>query len=515
MNKLLPHTKAVITVLHLALLPLSSLQASPQILSNDPADSQKLEYLELINKISESPTDPAISDNPAEPASAPSTSHTPQHSPAQLESMLRKALNQHNPEQIQSLADAYSKLPDADPLLIKRAEGSILRHRHQYREAIKIYEELSREYPDNQGVRFDLATLQLNNKQWKDAAENFDLIAASENLSSNMSRNIEPYRAELKDRKSPQWVTRFGLEHNSNIDDVPIQYCSPDSTCIGIKPETAVGFDYHIGVSKLTPLRGNHSVLFRSTLNGTSYYFDNKSQYDNASGRVYAGWQWQDWRHTLTVLPFYQARFSGSEDFRSKPEKKRRIFPYMASHSVGTQIKLTKALSPKWQSQLSIEGYHQNYRDHRRARRYDGWRSNTFASLTYRASRETSLSADIQHSRLIPKNRFRSSGRENNSAYHRNKIGLNWRQKWNQPAGLESNLSVSHSRTRYRGTPSSSFMAAQKNREWSASLALSHKKLVFAGFEPNLNIQYRRTHSNLQSSNKKLMQFFIEAERRF
>lgn len=510
--------KYFLMALSLTMLPFSMSYASTHMLSNDPTDSQQLEYWELLDNKTEQAMEnitpsttlgTTSSSNAIPDIIAPSAG-----TPTQLENMLRKALNQHDPERIQTLSNAYRTLPSADQLLLKRAEGLILRYRHQYRDAINIYENLSLEHPDNQRVRLDLAIFQFENRQWRDAAENFARLAAVENLSSSMRRNIKPYQVELDNRTGWRWTSKIGITYNTNVDDTPPPHCFANRYCIDTKAESGIGLDYHIDVSKLTPLGGHHSLLLKSSLNGTSYYFDRKSQHDNASGRVYMGWQWQDWRNTLTLLPFYQARLAGSEDFRTKPLRSRRFLPYMASHAVGAQARFIRTLSPRWQAHFSLEGYRQFYRESRRARRYDGWQANTFASLTYRASPTTTLFTNIQHSRLMPKNRFRSSGRINNAAYHRNKIGVGWRQYWANLGGLESSLSVSYRQTRYRGTASSTDIT-QKNRELSYSLALSHKRWEIAGFEPSLNVQYSRTRSNVPWSERKRTQFFIELERHF
>ncbi|MDK4537669.1 hypothetical protein QG142_11875, partial [Kingella kingae] len=101
--------------------------------------------------------------------------------PALLAQLLQQALNTPETELIQSLANAYRQTENPDALLLARADGMVLRGQNRLSDAIAAYERIVQTHNDTR-TRLDLAAMQFENKQWRDADQQFESAKQNEAL---------------------------------------------------------------------------------------------------------------------------------------------------------------------------------------------------------------------------------------------------------------------------------------------------------------------------------------------
>ncbi|WP_230478017.1 surface lipoprotein assembly modifier [Kingella kingae] len=431
--------------------------------------------------------------------------------PALLAQLLQQALNTPETELIQSLANAYRQTENPDALLLARADGTVLRGQNRLSDAIAAYERIVQTHNDTR-TRLDLAAMQFENKQWRDADQQFESAKQNEALPDAVLHNVARYQNAIAQQQAWQFEAGISPIRNQNVNDAPEKpYCLYGIYCSTTRPIKATGIGYSFDFAKQYSLRGNHSLVLRGQASGTHYI--NHAQYNDAFLRVLAGWQWQDKTRTIGVLPFYQAQFSGSDNFDSKPTQSGRVLPYMLAHGNGLQLNYAQQYGTRWQSYHSLEGYRTFYRETARAQKQDGWTYSTYHSLAFRATSNMTWFTGYQYSRFAPKNRD-LAGSRNNAAFQRHAISLGWLQRWQTLGGLNSRVVYSYAKRRYSGIATLS-NEAQRNHETSLQLALSHDKLQYRGLQPSLNVQFNRIRSNRPWAQRKSHTVYLGLDKSF
>ncbi|QEY26088.1 surface lipoprotein assembly modifier [Neisseria zalophi] len=435
--------------------------------------------------------------------------------PELLRRLMIEALNSNNPHLLSSLTIAYRQYPHADPVLLARAEGMLARYEGDYRKAVKIYSELHESQPENTRISLDTAAILQADKQWNEADSLFAEVESVPNLPMEVRDNIRLYREQNKAEN--RWKVDAGgsITQDKNINDAAPRYCLPLG-CIEQQPEDAVGLNYFVSVDKNAPIKGNHNLLFRGYMNGVSYYFDKKSEYDNAFGRAYLGWQYQNARSSLNILPFYQWQLAGTNEFADKPTKNHTFGLNMLAHATGVQTAFSHQITPRLQSYASAEIYQQNYREDSRALRNDGRYYSLFGSLAYRLTPQHTVFGGVGVGVFKPKNNI-VGNRVNNAGNTRHSFNVGWLANWQKLGGLNSRLQVSRTNRRYRGQALNTDFEWERqfNKETTYIFSLSHPKISIGTFTPKLTWERRRTSSTHKWAERKQNRLFVEIEKNF
>ncbi len=478
-------------------------------IKTEPLDRQQHEYLQQLQ--TDAATDAISGGQTAAPERL--TDEQLLQNPQLLEHIFRQALNSNDAELIRALLNTYLRLPQADTLLIHRAQGTLQRLNNQHRAAIRSYTELTKQHPQDIRLRLDLAAIKYENRQWRDAENDFRQLSAEQELPEAVYRNISLYRQRIASHNQWQFQAALSPAYHTNINDAAPRYCLYNGLiCSTDTPQNAWAVNWQLSAAKNTPLAGNHNLRFRSHIEGNSYYTARQSQYDDAFGRAYLGWHWQDKRQYASLLPFYQAQFSGSSDFTGKSVRNRRIAPYMLAHATGIQAAYGRHLTSRWQIHVSWEHYRSRHRENQRAERHNGRQDNLFLSASYRSAPHTALFTSYQYSRFSPQKKTLHNA-TNNAAYHRHSFGAGWLQHWPQ-IHINSKISINYAQRRYRGTAAFSDQS-QRNSETTAAVSFNKSDWQWHGFTPSLNWQHQRIRSNQPWAQRTRKQLFVSIEKDF
>lgn len=504
-------------LLTLIIIPISNLTTASII--HPPTDQQseqiqQEQWVETLQKQSHQTTQ--AQEHSANQTTVPTiTNQDLIQNPELLTALMQQAIDTKQQDLLTSLSEAYAMLPEQhqNPAMRQQASGTLAYLKKDYKSAIKIYNNLLQEIPENPRIRLDLAAMQFEDKQWSESLNHFNTVFSQPETPKNVKYNIARFQNTI--RNTTAWQLNAGLTptRQSNINDAPPKYCISNRVCSTETPVSATGLSYHLGISKLMPLKTNHNLIFQSHINGTSYFLDKKSEYDHAFSRIHLGWQWQDYRHSLSIKPFYQAQFGGSDDFSSKPKKSKRVLPYMLNHGIGAQIAYTHTHSNKMQSQYSFERYAVDYREANRAKLNNGLQDSSYTSLAYQITPDMLLIGSYQFNRFIPKHKQIHS-KQNNAAYNRHAFSLGWIQHWKHTGGLESSIFYTQAKRNYKGIASLS-NESQRNKETTWNISLSHNKLSYKGFKPKLNFHRYTVNSNQAWATRKNTNLSVTVEKNF
>lgn len=435
--------------------------------------------------------------------------------PELLHALVEQALNSGQAALLSSLNEVYLQHPQADKTLAARAQGMAARYRGDYGTAAAVYSRLQREQPDNPRITLDTAAILFEDKQWKEARRLFEAALQTPGLPEEVARNVRPYLAAEQETNGWQFDGGISLTKNRNINNAAPRYCTPLG-CAEEKPENALGLNYFVSAAKNTPLKGHHNLLFRSHFGGKSYYFDKKSQYDGAFGRAYLGWQFQNAKTALSILPFYQWQFAGSSERTERPQREQTFKMDMLGHAVGLQTAWSRSLTPRLHGHASAEIYRQQYRPPEKALRQNGRHISLFASAAYRLTPQHSVFAGVGGGVFRPE-RETVGRRPNNQAYTRYSVDGGWAANWPQLGGLNSRIRASFTRKQYRHQALNSDFRwqPQSNREIRYSFSLVHPKLSWRGITPKLTWENERVRSSHAWANRQQQRWFVELEKSF
>ncbi|OSI06840.1 hypothetical periplasmic protein [Neisseria animaloris] len=485
--------------------------ASDGIKQEQPAlQAQQQPWLDQINR----PAPVAETQIDAKKTAMLTNEDLMQH-PALLHNLMIQALNSGNPHLLESLTAAYRKLPQADPTLLARAEGMLARYRGDYSQAVELYSNLHKQHPQDNRITLDTAAILQEDKQWKEADRLFTQAASVPGLPPEVLQNIDFYRDQNKAFNQWRFDGGISITRDNNINDAAPPYCLPLG-CIKQQSESATGLNYQVSAEKNTPLKGHHNLVFRSNFSGSSYYFDKKSQYDNAFGRAYLGWQYQNARNSFNILPFYQWQLAGTNEWAKKTEKEQTFNMDMLASATGIQTAFSRQITPRLQGYLSAEIYQQNYREEERAERNDGKHYNFFSSLAYRLTPQHTLFGGLNSSIFQPKTKT-IGNRPNNAGNTRNSISAGWLAGWPKLGGLNTQLRAAYTDRRYRHQALNTDFEWQQqhNKESYYSFSLAHPKIAIGKFMPKLTWEQRYIRSTHKWAERKHEKLFIEIEKKF
>ena len=442
-----------------------------------------------------------------------------QNNPPLLQSMLEQALDGGAPPNLLAeLTQLYSTLPQADAVLLKRAQGMDARYRGQYRQAIEIYRNLAAMQPENPRIRLDLAAMLAEDKQWREAAVLFEQVKHEPEVPQPVLDNVQTYLDGIKAQQRWMWSGGLSPNYDANINNAADPHCSVLG-CSREKPQSAYGLTYSLQADKQHALSGHHGIRFQAALSGNNYYFSRYSAYDSAYARIGAGWLWQDAKQRWSVLPFYQFQLSGTDNWGSRRvQDNHTLRMHIWAHAYGLRGEYRRNIGRRWQADFAVEAYRQHYRMQEQALRYDGLYAAQNAALAWRASARDTVYGGVFANQAYPKRKV-LSGSENNAAYRRYGIQAGWIHDWSL-ASLSTRLHGSAAYRRFKGqalnvTPEGFPLLPRRDREYQYGLAIWKRNFAPWGWLPKLNIGRQQTRSTHTWANRRSKQFFVEVERQF
>lgn len=374
-----------------------------------------------------------------------------------------------NTDGVRTLLPIYQQQPDGekDEILLTLSEAMIARDDGKAGKAAKLYKKALSLQPNMELVRLNLAQSLYEDHQNREADEIFQQIQAEPNLPDNVRDLTNSYRKILKKRKKFNFYANAHYTRDNNINNAPKTrvITTRNGAWHLPEPESAQGFSYRAGMSKDTPLFKNYSFRTNAELWG-KFYWDNH-KYDDLSGRVSAGVAFQNARTEAAVLPYYERRWYGGEKYSTEK---------------GLRTEFSHWFTPKNQAIVAGEVGRDVY-DNRRF--LNGRTANVSATLLHVSSNRQyfTVGADLS----------RKSAEDASDAYRRKGIRATWSRTWGK-GGLTTVLSANYGQRDYDARDF--FNIVRKDKEYTATASIWHKKVQLWGITPRIVGVYQRHDSN-------------------
>lgn len=258
--------------------------------------------------------------------STPSSARTPepqlsleqlrQH-PQRFVQVINHTIRSRNWALLSQLIPLYQQVPQHDPLLVLYAQGILYRQNNQHAQAIEAYRALISADPELLYVRFDLAIMLYENKEYEAALDQFHKALAG-NLKPELQAVAEQYIKKIQTQTAWQFYASLQPEHTSNVNNA----ASVASIAVGSNslklngyepPRSALGLRYYLNADKTHNLQGNHFLSAGLSTYGIQYQAKDKA-FNETNLRAQFGYLYQDIKHQFSSKPFIeQVWFAGKK----------------------------------------------------------------------------------------------------------------------------------------------------------------------------------------------------------
>ncbi|SSY70998.1 surface lipoprotein assembly modifier [Alysiella crassa] len=419
--------------------------------------------------------------------------------PEKLEKLLAVYLAQGQRKQVAHLVDLYKqqRIYRDDSLI----EWAIAMSHAQtnLRRAIYEYRILTGKFPDNQFIRYQLATLLFANQEYDAAEGQFQKLRASSSLTQQDVQVIDDYLNAIA-RKN-KWNFSLGATflHDKNLTDqakVGTTFHIPNTTAVlrqDNPPEQGTGFNFNVNASKQWSLpKGQYISLDGSA--DMKYYWDNKG-FNELSTYGGVSYGYADAKVNVRVSPYIVKRFkAGGKDASSKLSAYTNTF--------GTSVAADVWVSPKWKQSASYTFSRDNYVDDAIDKRHGGKSHSSGFGATYYRSPKQYFGAAMNVSRFDAGAKTESYKRYGGRVY--------WGQEWAK--GFVTRSSVGLNERKYEAP---FFNVRRKDKEWNTNVSLWHKAVHYKGITPRLSWNYYKRKSNIDIFSYDKHMTFIELDKSF
>ena len=230
------------------------------------------------------------------------------------------------------------------------------------------------------------------------------------------------------------------------------------------KAESAQGLAYRLEAERDWNLLGN--AYRRAHLSGEGKWYWDNHHYDDHNARMATGFAYKTARTEAAITPYFERRWYGTH-------------PY--SREYGVRAEGQYWLTPR---NKILGAFELGRQLHDRRRWLDGRQYTASATWLFarRPDQYFSFGADGA----------RKQAEDDAESYTRQGLRFGWTQQW--PSGLATSAHIGISRRRYHAADW--FGILRRDRELSASMSVSHRKIQFAGITPQIVGVWQRVRSN-------------------
>lgn len=406
-----------------------------------------------------------------------------------LESQVNFAIISKNWDKLTALLQEYKDTPSMDPILYNYGLGALYRHNGRQAEAIKLYESIIQQQPNLYYPRFDLAMMLYENKQFNEAQSHLEVIEP--HLSPGIQMIVNKVLQDIK--KSQQWNydVNFSYEKTDNVNQASDlkELILGDAVFVRDEdslPQKANGVRYSLSSSKDKNILGNHYLLANVELAGI-HYWDN-SDYSEITPNASLGYRFKDIKQTLGVTALVDKNFLGGEDY---------------STNYGGVLSYNRKLSNQLQASGNYSHIQKNYTEDDLAENYDGHLNAASLLLFYQPKLKWLLyvGADAVYDRLEDKSESSDKkGFRAGAVFSGDKFIVRSNLRYSERDFLGNNYLYGIKR---------------EDEEYQLSTSIGHKDLVWNGFSPKINYEFKKIDSNLPLYERNDGTVFIEVNKSF
>lgn len=415
-----------------------------------------------------------------------------------LEKLLAYQLATGNKTNLAKLIEVYREVEDRDESLIEWAEAMLLAET-DLTKSIRAYRTLAAKFPENDFIRFQLATTLFYNQELDAAREQFQKLRASSKVDKDDIAVFDQFLERIANKS--KWNFTFGAQYlndrniTESADVGTTMVLANGGTLTQTNPkETGRGINYNVGASKQWSLNQGKYIQLDSEISH-KYYWDNK-KFNELFAYVGTGVGYANARLNLQATPYATKRWYaggvGSDSSKLKSYTQSAGVSLLGSYWITPSVKYTANYNV---------GY-EKYRDDDLANRYNGSNQNIGNTVMWLTSPKQYWGGGVDFTHR--------NAKDDVVSYNRPNVRVFWGQEW--PKGFVTRVNASVAKRNYR---EANFLGKQKNTEYRTSVSAWHKAVHFKGFTPRLTFSYEKTKSNIPLYSFKKKQAFIEVDKTF
>ena len=414
--------------------------------------------------------------------------------PQLAERLVNQAVLERQWDFLAALLPVYQSIPAHNPTLYKYAHGALARTKAKHRQAVRDFGEILQKEPDLHYVRLDYMSILFENRQYRQAKQQADILLSDSNTPEPIRQLAEQAKTAVDKQQKWKFDGYLQYEQTDNVNDA--SYVrelriggrtftrDPDSM-----PKAAHGIRYGVSANKSLNIGGNHNLVFGTTLGGVHYW--DRHDYSEINTTVQGGYQYQDVRRTFSVQPFFSYDWLGGHRYDNRR---------------GIQLSYSQWLGSRWQIGLSASHAKRYYRDHAIAKNFNSISNNGSATLAFIPKPNIMLFTGVDW--LNDKPRLASQ------ASQRKGIRIGVAGDYKDWVGARVDYRIG---TRQFNAPHYFFANTTRRdieRQWQGSLW--SPKLTWHGLTPKLNYRHVEIDSNIPALySRKNGQWFMTVDKQF
>ncbi|HHP0302311.1 surface lipoprotein assembly modifier [Acinetobacter baumannii] len=407
--------------------------------------------------------------------------------------IINQALAHQDWNTLQRINKFYPAMQGADPMLVKYVQGTLYRQQAKHKKAIAAYQWMLNQEPTLHTVRFDLAAMQFENKQYKDAQHNFEIVQQTKESPDFIQHLIKQYLQAIDQQSQLSGTLQVGVAYNDNVNQgndintVLIQDLvefekSPDSLA-----RSSWGYDYNLHLNKDWNIYKNHFLTLNSDISTDLY--SSLPEYNEYIAQIKTGYKFQNVNSWLKIEPFISKRFLDNNSY---------------SQDMGLQTEYGRWLQKKWQVIGNLAWIDRNYN----ASSYAGYEGNNYL-----------LSGTAVH--FLKQNQIVFAGlnyqqdKFEDTAESSKRYGVQFGaiQQW--PSGWLMRINAGVGYKKYEDINVFK-LSIRKDKEYQAGFSLENQAWQWNGFTPKLAYSFIKVDSNQADIySKKINQLTLSLETSF
>lgn len=408
------------------------------------------------------------------------TTHTIEHNVNDVGRALYLSIQQRQWPAVLYFLDEYLTFPDADPMLIAYAQGSLARLRGEMKQAEIEFRSLLDIQPDFLLGQLELARVLFENRKDADSEAMFQQIAVTldpaDARHQGVLTTVDSFLQAVDRRQSWQGSVAVGAVWSDNLNQTSESYTCLlyyGSVCLFERqtPEAikAHGLDYEMTLNRRFALSGHHGLFFRGLLFGQSY--KEHSIYNESQISTQFGYSYHNMRNQYSLAPTFEFSRYGNDSLYG---------------AWGLNAEWQHYFSDKVMFKLETSYKDQQYRKSVLADQYDGDIWSAFATAWYVLPNNWTVFGGLDWTR--------KKAQIKQLAYEQLGVRAGVAKTFNQY--VNAVLFASY-REREHDAFSPLFGEQRKDREQNYTLIVRFPGLAMYGMEPNLTFKHRKVDSNI------------------
>ncbi|THF62055.1 surface lipoprotein assembly modifier [Pseudothauera rhizosphaerae] len=412
--------------------------------------------------------------------------------PQIAEFLLSTALQRRDWSTLARVIPIYRQIEGHDPLLVHYTQGALYRQQRRHDLAIAEYRQMLRADPGLNNVRFDMAAMLFENKQYREAAEIFTALIDDPALEERFREFSLRFLEQIRAQGRPRTRLRFRVLHNDNVNQATDERFLEIGGWIFRKsdeymPKSSYGTNYSLFLDQAFNVRGNHFLTYDLSLDGLRY--NGHEDFNEKSATLDLGYKYQDVDSWFSFGPLLNRRWLGGEHY---------------GDNWGLNAGYGKWLTNRWQATLNAQWIRKDYADEVLSS-YNGDQYVLSPGVAVVLSNRSVVFGGlaVQRERL----------EQEDESYRQYGANLGFSHEWE--SGFSVNGYVQYGRRKFDETHFL-FLRKRKDHRINAVLSVGHARLSFFGIEPRLSYQLEKIDSNIPALySRKTNQWMLSLERTF